>query len=142
MRVILIALGIGSFSGVIAALCGVGGGLIMVPAFVVFLGLPQKVAVATSLAVIVPTAISATMVNWKNGLVDKQILLWTAIGAVITATYMSTKLRSLSDEMLTKTFAIFTIAMGIRLFFTDGPAKKELKPELPTGAPTANNQPK
>jgi uncharacterized membrane protein YfcA len=51
---IFTCLAIGIVSGVIAALCGVGGGVVMVPAFVFFLKLPQKTAVATSLAIIIP----------------------------------------------------------------------------------------
>ena len=42
---VLTCLAIGVISGVIAALCGVGGGVVMVPAFVFLLKLPQKTAV-------------------------------------------------------------------------------------------------
>ncbi|MBK8091711.1 MAG: TSUP family transporter [Verrucomicrobiaceae bacterium] len=44
---ILKCLAIGVVSGIIAALCGVGGGVVMVPAFVLLLDMPQKTAVAT-----------------------------------------------------------------------------------------------
>jgi len=57
MQTILVPLLIGCLGGTIAALCGVGGGIVMVPAFVLMLGMEQKQAVATSLAVIAPTAI-------------------------------------------------------------------------------------
>ena len=46
-------LGIGAVSGLVAALAGVGGGVIMVPLFTAILGMPQKQAVATSLAAII-----------------------------------------------------------------------------------------
>ncbi len=59
MQTILIPILIGCLGGTIAALCGVGGGIVMVPAFVLLLGMEQKQAVATSLAVIAPTAIVA-----------------------------------------------------------------------------------
>jgi hypothetical protein len=66
-------LAIGIVSGVIAALCGVGGGVVMVPAFVFFLKLPQKTAVATSLAIIIPTALMATTQNARSGFVDWKV---------------------------------------------------------------------
>ncbi|MGA0112308.1 MAG: TSUP family transporter [Chthoniobacterales bacterium] len=56
----LLGLGIGAVTGILAALCGVGGGLIMVPAFVLLMALDQKSAVATSLAVIIFVSLVAT----------------------------------------------------------------------------------
>jgi uncharacterized protein len=141
MKIALIACCIGLVSGVIAALCGVGGGILMVPAFVLLLGMPQKVAVATSLAIIIPTAIAATVVNFRNGLVDKQVFLWTALGAVFTATFMATKLKTMSDDTLTKFFAIFIIAMGVKLWFTETPGKKDVAPAAASGTHSANNTP-
>ena len=61
MKTSIAALLIGAFGGLIAALCGVGGGIIMVPAFRQFLSLDQKQSIATSLVVIVPTALVASM---------------------------------------------------------------------------------
>ena len=51
MKLILLAALIGICSGVLGALCGIGGGIVMVPAFVGLLGLTHKQAVATSMAV-------------------------------------------------------------------------------------------
>ena len=56
----LLGVGVGALTGVLAALCGVGGGLIMVPAFVFLMALDQKSAVATSLAVIIAVSLVAT----------------------------------------------------------------------------------
>ena len=68
-----IAILIGALSGVVAALCGVGGGIVMVPLFTMFLGLSQKQAVATSLAAIVLTALFASLKNSANHFVDWKI---------------------------------------------------------------------
>jgi uncharacterized membrane protein YfcA len=138
MKIALIAFTIGLASGAIAALCGVGGGLLMVPAFVTLLNMPQKVAVATSLAIIVPTALSSSIMNWRNGIIDKQVLLWTALGAVLTAVFFTSKLKSMSDTTLTKLFAVFAIAMGLKLWFTDTGDKKVLAPEIEKGASSAS----
>jgi uncharacterized membrane protein YfcA len=119
MKTILIPLLIGGAGGLVAALAGVGGGIIMVPAFVYFLGLDQKQAIATSLAVIVPTAIVATaryqftppaLINWK-------IVGFAAIGAVLVAFKATEWMKALSNPALTRFFAILMIAIGVRMLF-------------------------
>ena len=115
MKVLLIALGIGLLAGVMAGLCGVGGGIVMVPAFVYFLGMEQKAAVATSMAVIVPTSLMAIARFSQAGLVQWNIFWPTAIGAVLTAWLATGWLRKLSNEQLTKIFAVLMIAVGITM---------------------------
>ena len=114
---ILYALLIGALGGLLAALCGVGGGIVMVPAFVLALGLEQKRAVATSLAVIVPTALIATVQYSRGGLVDWKIVLPTAVGAVAVAFLATDWLKSMSNITLTRIFALVLIAVGVRMFF-------------------------
>ncbi|MEO1834877.1 MAG: TSUP family transporter, partial [Akkermansiaceae bacterium] len=67
MRILLIGLGIGLAAGLVGALCGVGGGILMVPAFVLALGMAQKSAVATSLAIVVLGALVAAAACMKVG---------------------------------------------------------------------------
>ena len=71
----------GLCSGIIAGLFGVGGGIILVPAIVFtleFLGfnpsITMHIGVATSLALIVPTAVSSTWGHHKKGVVDHHII--------------------------------------------------------------------
>jgi uncharacterized protein len=115
-KLILCGLAIGLLSGAIAALCGVGGGLVMVPFFTLALGLGQKQAVATSLAVIVPTALIASYKNAQNDFINWPLFLATALGATAAAYFMADKLKSLQDVTLTKIFAGTTILMGILLW--------------------------
>ena len=111
----LTALAIGVLSGVVAALCGVGGGVVMVPAFVGLLGLPQKIAVATSLAIIIPTAITATVQNARNDLVDWKIAAITAVSAATFAYFGAGWLKSLSNERLTQIFGVVLVIFGLRM---------------------------
>lgn len=113
----IIAFVVGVGGGLIGALCGVGGGIIMVPAFVIALQLDQKQAVATSLAVIVVTALSASANNVRNGFVDWRIFGATAAGAVLAALAGSQWMKSLQNETLTRIFAIVLIAVGIQMLF-------------------------
>lgn len=116
---ILICLAIGIVSGVIAALCGVGGGVVMVPAFVFFLKLSQKTAVATSLAIIIPTALMATTQNARSGFVDWKVACVTALSASILAYFGAGWLKSLSDATLTRIFGIIMIVFGVRMLLQD-----------------------
>src|SRR6478735_4821408 len=85
---------IGAFAGVIAGLLGVGGGIVLVPAFLyTFTALgyagPQimQVCVATSLATIVFTSVRSMRLHAAKGAVDFDILrTWgpgIAVGAIV-----------------------------------------------------------
>ncbi len=112
---ILICLGIGIISGIVAALCGVGGGVVMVPAFVFLLAMPQKMAVATSLAIIIPTALMATTQNARNDLVNWKVAAITALSASIFAYFGAGWLKSMSNETLSRVFGTILIVFGLRM---------------------------
>jgi hypothetical protein len=113
---LLIALLIGSISGIVAALCGVGGGVIMVPALVIWMGMPQKNAVATSLAAIILTATMASTRNHGNHLVEWRHAIPLGIAGGIVAWFAADALRVLSNPALTKIFGIVMIAVGSYMF--------------------------
>ena len=62
---------------------GVGGGIVMVPAMVIFMGIEQVVAQGISLAVIVPTALSGAVQHYRLGNVDLRRALTIGIGGVL-----------------------------------------------------------
>lgn len=117
MKLLLVSLSIGLFAGIMAGLCGVGGGIVMVPAFVYLLGMEQKAAIATSMAVIVPTSLMAIARFQQAGLVQWHVFWPTAIGAVAAAWLATGWVRKLSNEQLTKIFAILMILVGISMLF-------------------------
>jgi len=117
MTQFFLGIGIGAITGVLAALCGVGGGLIMVPAFVFFFALDQKSAVATSLAVIIAVSLVATTKYASASLVKWQVVLPVMIGAAATTWVAADWLKFLSNDILTRTFAILMIVVGIRMLF-------------------------
>ena len=112
---ILACLAIGVVSGAVAALCGVGGGVVMVPAFVFFLKLPHKTAVATSLAIIIPTALMATTQNAKHGFVDWKVAAITAVSASIFAYFGAGWMKAMSSESLTRIFGFILVTFGARM---------------------------
>lgn len=76
---------VGVVSGITAGLFGVGGGLIMVPAMVLLLSLPDALAKGTSLAVIVPTALVGTCRNARVKNTDLPLAATLGISGMVTA---------------------------------------------------------
>jgi len=82
---------------------------------VFFLKLPQKTAVATSLAIIIPTALMATTQNARSGFVDWKVALVTAISASIFAYFGAGWLKTMSNETLTRIFGTVLVVFGLRM---------------------------
>ena len=89
----------------------------MVPAFVLALGMGQKHAVATSLAVVVETALAGTAnhVLRKSDLIDWRLVACTAVGAAVAAWYGTELMRNMSNQQLTRIFGILLILVGARM---------------------------
>lgn len=137
----VVPFGIGITSGVLAALCGVGGGVIMVPAFTMILGLDQKHALATSMAVIVPTAIAATAQHVKNGLIDWKVAILTAIAATLTSFFVADFVKQFRNETLTRIFAVVIILFGVMMLVAPTPKKTASPPNSdPVTDPAIENR--
>jgi hypothetical protein len=73
---------IGLGAGFVSGLLGVGGGIIMVPAFTLFVGMPLKRALGTSLVVIAALVVPGTIVHAALGHVDWAIFAVLTLGVV------------------------------------------------------------
>jgi uncharacterized membrane protein YfcA len=113
MQLYLLCAFSGALAGAVAGLCGVGGGVILVPVFVIGLHMEQKTAVATSLAIIIFTALVATVRNSGNQLVDWKVVAATALASSVVVWFASDWLKKMSNLSLTRIFAVFMIAMGL-----------------------------
>lgn len=117
MKFILSALLVGAAAGLLGALCGVGGGIVMVPAFTA-LGLGHKNAIASSLAVIVITALVATINNSRSvGLIDWRLVAITAVGAALASWWGADLMQHLKSPTLTKIFGVTLIVFGIKMLW-------------------------
>lgn len=108
---------IGLVGGVASGLFGVGGGIVMVPAMTLLLGMDIKVAVGTSLAVIIPTAVMGVGKHHSLGNVDWKMALAlapTAIAAGYLGAWLTTKIGS---PELKRYFGGFLLLVGVRLLF-------------------------
>lgn len=117
LGVIILVL-VGLLSGTLAGLLGVGGGVVMVPAQIILFGIPAAVAKGTSLAVIVPTAVMATVRNAKNDNVDLGIGALVGIAGVASA-YAASKISvGLDEDVSNALFAGLLTIVALRMLVT------------------------
>jgi uncharacterized membrane protein YfcA len=106
---------IGLMSGVTSGLFGVGGGIVMVPAMMFFMGMEIHKAVGTSLLVIIPTAIIGSWKHHDQGnLVPRAAL--ALIPLAMLGGWIGAKLtQHLSAGDLKRVFGGFLVCVGLRL---------------------------
>ena len=115
---ILELLAIGLAAGLLAGLLGIGGGVVMVPAMVLIVGLDQHVAQGTSLLVIIPAAAAGSFTHHRKGRLALRDAAALAVGGVLGAVFGSVTALSLDDQLLRKLFALFVLAVAGRLLMT------------------------
>ncbi len=112
----LLALGLAA--GVCAGMFGIGGGLIIVPALVLFYGLSQHSAVGTSLgALLLPVGALSAWVYWKNGNLNVGYAALIALGLFLGAYVGARLVQPVSDLTLRRLFAGFLILVSVRMFW-------------------------
>ncbi len=77
-----LGLAAGGFAGVVSAVLGIGGGLIMVPFMVSRMGLPLRAAVATSAFMIGVTAVATSVKYFADGYVDLHLAAACTVGVL------------------------------------------------------------
>ncbi|MEN9883415.1 MAG: hypothetical protein RLZZ420_632 [Bacteroidota bacterium] len=119
METILILLLIGLAAGFLGGLVGIGGGVLIVPALVLLLGLSQHMAQGISLAMILfPVGILGVINYYKNGYVDFKYAGLIALG-FFAGSYLGSKFSlSLSQDTVKKIFAVVMILLSIKLLFS------------------------
>lgn len=114
----LLGIGIvGLIGGIVSGLFGVGGGLLFVPLLVLFFGVNIHVAIGTSLAAIVPTALAGATRHFLNQAVDFKMVLVLALFAMMGAWIGSGLSIRLDVVLLRKLFAGFLFVLALRMFF-------------------------
>jgi uncharacterized membrane protein YfcA len=112
----------GAAGGVLAGLLGVGGGIVIVPVLEIALGLVgvdpsvrMHIAVATSLATIVPTSISSARAHYQRNSIDMPVIRywspWIVIGALAGILIAA----NVGAEFLAAVFAIVALAVAIKM---------------------------
>lgn len=109
---------VGACVGVLAAIMGVGGGFIMVPAMIYILGMPTKVVVGTSLLqIIAVTAFTTLMHATTNQTVDMALALLLLVGGVLGAQIGTRIGVHLKAEQLRILLALMVLGVCFKLAF-------------------------
>ncbi|MGB3243219.1 MAG: sulfite exporter TauE/SafE family protein [Sulfitobacter sp.] len=138
LLMVALLMAIGAFAGVLAGLLGVGGGIVLVPAFFYAfqtLGYdsPQlmQMCLATSLATIIVTSLRSVHAHNKKGAVDWGILRTWAPGIVIGAVLGMLLVAQLRSSTLQGIFGVLALIVG--LYMGLGRAHWRLGQAMPTG---------
>ena len=128
--------GAGALSGVLAGLFGIGGGAVLVPILVEFLGfmgveqaVRVQVAIGTSLAIIVPTSIRSFLAHQKRGAPDTALLKSWRLVVPVGVLAASFVVAFVSGGVLKLVFALVALAIAGKMLF--GGAAWQVAPDLP-----------
>jgi uncharacterized protein len=118
IQTVIIIILIGLAAGMLSGLVGVGGGIIIVPALVFFLGFSQHQAIGTSLGILLlPAGILAVMNYYKKGFIDLKVVLILFVGYVVGSYFGSNISLHVSQEALKKVFALMLIITAVKMLF-------------------------
>ena len=133
-RRIAIAVAIGVLSGFVAGLFGVGGGILIVPALVLVLGMDQRLAHGTSLAAIVPIAVGGVVGYVWSSSVDWAAVVILVGGAALGAVAGTRALHRLPQRVLRVVFSLYLLATAVSLFLNMGSTAAQERLTVPTVA--------
>jgi uncharacterized protein len=105
----------GALAGTLAGLLGVGGGILLVPFLVLAVGMSQHEAEATSLLVILPTALAASLALRRRDVGDLPVALALGTVGAVGAVAGALLALALPADVLRLGFALLLAIAGVRL---------------------------
>ena len=139
--VALAAIAIGLVSGFASGLAGIGGGVVIVPALVLLLGVPQHLAQGTALAVIVPTALMGTITHFRNRYVLIRGALVLGVAGMVGAQLGARLALSMEADRLRALFGVFLFVAGSRMIQRAWRSKATEEPPPSQGEAPQKNLP-
>lgn len=120
LYVIITLVLIGLASGMLSGLVGVGGGIIIVPALVFFLGFSQHQAQGTSLGLLLlPVGILAVLNYYKQGYIDIKVIAIMSIAFVLGGWLGSKLSLVLSEQLIKRIFAVILFYAAFKMLDWD-----------------------
>ena len=114
--VYLSLVGIGLAAGVAAGMFGIGGGLIIVPALIFLLGMPEHQAIGTSLAALIPPAgLLGAIEYYRQYHINIGYAMIVAAGLFVGAYFGARIMIGLPPQAARKVYALFLIAVAARM---------------------------
>lgn len=112
---------IGTVSGILGGMLGLGGAVVIVPALVMILGYSQQMAQGTTLAMMVlPVGALAAFQYYQKGFVDIRAALILAVFFFISSYFGAQLASRIPQATLKKIFSVMLILIAIKMWF---PAK-------------------
>lgn len=108
---------LGALTGLLSGVFGIGGGVVLVPMLVMFLGFEQRLAAGTSVAAILPAAVVGGIGYAVQGNVDWIAAVLLAAGVVVGAQIGSYLLARVPTGFLRWMFMVFLLAVVVSLWF-------------------------
>lgn len=109
-------LALGFAAGVLTVLLGIGGGFILIPAMIYLLGMPARVVIGTSLAIILVIAAGTTMVHaLTTQAVDIVLAGLLLIGGVVGAQYGAMLATKLKPDLLRLALGVVILLVALRM---------------------------
>ncbi|MEM2338720.1 MAG: sulfite exporter TauE/SafE family protein, partial [Nitrososphaerales archaeon] len=106
--------------GILSSIIGVGGGFIMVPLLILIYNLKAHIAIGTSIVTVFFTAISATIVYFKQKRIDWKLGALTAILTIPTAYLGAYATKFFDSRTLSGIFGIVLALVGLRIILGSG----------------------
>lgn len=117
MRILIIAIE-GLVVGGVTGFVGAGGGFLIIPALVLLVGMPMKIAVGTSLFIIAAKSLIGFVGDLQRQIVIDWSLILALTGIAIFGLFIGVLLsKKVSDQILKKGFGYFVLLMGVFILF-------------------------
>ncbi len=107
--------GAGFAVGILSGLLGVGGGIFLVPIMVTYFSITQHIAQATSMAIVIPTALVSSAIYGFHGNVDLGLALNLVIGSICGASLGARVMKKIPAIRLKQLFGILLMLVGLRM---------------------------
>lgn len=101
----------GFIIGLLVSMLGGGGGGFFVPVLILVFGVPSQVAIATSLASVLPTTITGAISHFRQGNLDVRTGLILGVGGIIGTLIGAYIANNIPSNILTKILGVFTLIM-------------------------------
>jgi len=119
---------LGFFAGVLGAVTGIGGGILLTPILALHFGIPIRQAIGTSLIAVITTSAASSSVHLQRHTTDIRLgmtlELATALGAAVTAYLVGYFNRSVLEGL----FAAFLLYSSIAILARRGQVKNQEEP--------------
>jgi uncharacterized membrane protein YfcA len=106
-------------AGFFAGIAGVGGGVIIVPAAVLFLGFTQHQAQGTSLFAIILTSAAATLINRRNRRVSLRDAVIVGLVGAVGSVVASRVALGIEGQVLSALFGVLAVVVALRTLYRD-----------------------